>query len=307
MSGESLRFGPYTVEVTSRDKVLFPDAGVTKGEMIDYYREVADRMVPYLEERPLVMQRFPDGIDAEGFYQKNAPDHFPDWIETVTVEKEGGTVDHVVCGNAATLVYLANQGVITPHVWLSRIDRLDHPDRMIFDLDPPDDDFGIVREAARELRDLLDELGLAAWPMTTGGRGLHLIVPLDRSEPFDAVRDFAHRVADRLAERHPERFTTATRKDKRRGRLFLDYLRNAYAQTGVPPYAVRPRPGAPVAVPLGWDEVDDPDLRGNRYTIENVLQRIARKDDPWKGLMRHARSLEKPRQRLERLEEGEET
>lgn len=307
MSGESLRFGPYTVEVTSRDKVLFPDAGVTKGEMIDYYREVADRMVPYLEERPLVMQRFPDGIDAEGFYQKNAPDHFPDWIETVTVEKEGGTVDHVVCGNAATLVYLANQGVITPHVWLSRIDRLDHPDRMIFDLDPPDDDFGIVREAARELRDLLDELGLAAWPMTTGGRGLHLIVPLDRSEPFDAVRDFAHRVADRLAERHPERFTTATRKDKRRGRLFLDYLRNAYAQTGVPPYAVRPRPGAPVAVPLDWDEVDDPDLRGNRYTIENVLQRIARKDDPWKGLMRHARSLEKPRQRLERLEEGEET
>lgn len=307
MSGESLRFGPYTVEVTSRDKVLFPDAGVTKGEMIDYYREVADRMVPYLEERPLVMQRFPDGIDAEGFYQKNAPDHFPDWIETVTVEKEGGTVDHVVCGNAATLVYLANQGVITPHVWLSRIDRLDHPDRMIFDLDPPDDDFGIVREAARELRDLLDELGLAAWPMTTGGRGLHLIVPLDRSEPFDAVRDFAHRVADRLAERHPERFTTATRKDKRRGRLFLDYLRNAYAQTGVPPYAVRPRPGAPVAVPLDWDEVDDPDLRGNSYTIENVLQRIARKDDPWKGLMRHARSLEKPRQRLERLEEGEET
>lgn len=306
MSGESLRFGPYTVEVTSRDKVLFPDAGVTKGEMIDYYREVADRMVPYLEERPLVMQRFPDGIDGEGFYQKNAPDHFPDWIETVTVEKEGGTVDHVVCGNAATLAYLANQGVITPHVWLSRIDRLDCPDRMIFDLDPPDDDFEIVREAARALRDLLDELGLAAWPMTTGGRGLHLVVPLDRSEPFDPVRDFAHRVADRLAERHPERFTTATRKNKRRGRLFLDYLRNAYAQTGVPPYAVRPRPGAPVAAPLEWDEVDDPDLRGNSYTIENVRQRIARKDDPWKGLMRHARSLEKPRRGLERLEEGEE-
>lgn len=307
MSGESLRFGRYTVEVTSRDKVLFPDAGVTKGQMIDHYREVADRMVPYLTERPLVMQRFPDGIDGEGFYQKNAPDHFPDWIETVTVEKEGGTVDHVVCGNAATLVYLANQGVITPHVWLSRIDRLDCPDRMIFDLDPPDDDFGIVREAARALRELLDELGLAAWPMTTGGRGLHLVVPLDRSEPFDAVRDFAHRVADRLAERHPQRFTTATRKNKRRGRLFLDYLRNAYAQTGVPPYAVRPRPGAPVAVPLEWDEVDDPDLRGDRYTIENVLTRIARKDDPWKGLMRHARSLEEPRRRLERLVEGEET
>lgn len=307
MSGESLRFGRYTVEVTSRDKVLFPDAGVTKGEMIDYYREVADRMVPYLEERPLVMQRFPDGIDAEGFYQKNAPDHFPDWIETVTVEKEGGTVDHVVCGNAATLVYLANQGVITPHVWLSKVDRLDRPDRMIFDLDPPDDDFGIVRDAARALRDLLEDLGLDSWPMATGGRGLHMIVPLDRSEPFDPVRDFAHRVADLLAARHSDRFTTATRKDKRRGRLFLDYLRNAYAQTGVPPYAVRPRQGAPVAVPLDWDDLDDPDLRGNSYTVKNVLQWVSHGDDPWKGLMRHARSLEKPRRRLERLEEGAET
>lgn len=302
MSAETLRFGRYTVEVSKLDKVLFPDAGVTKGDLIDYYREIADRMVPYLRERPVVMQRFPDGIDEEGFYQKDAPGHFPDWIETVTVEKEGGTVDHVVCGNAATLVYLANQGVITPHVWLSRIDAPRRPDRMIFDLDPPDDDFGIVRDAARALRHLLDEVGLEAWPMATGGRGLHLIVPLDRSEEFDPVRDFAHRVADRLAAREPDRFTTETRKNKRRGRLFLDYLRNAYAQTGVPPYAVRPRPGAPVAVPLDWDDLDDPDLKGNAWTVENVFRRVSRKDDPWKGMTRHARSLEKPRERLEALE-----
>lgn len=302
---ETLRFGPYAVEVSKRDKVLFPDAGVTKGDLIDHYRGIAGRMVPYLEDRPLVMQRFPDGIGEEGFYQKAAPDYFPDWIETVTVEKEGGTVEHVVCGNAATLVYLANQGVITPHVWLSRIDRIDHPDRMIFDLDPPSDDFSIVREAADALRDLLDELGLSAWPMATGGRGLHLVVPLDRSEPFDAVRDFAHRAADRLAARRPERFTTETRKAARRGRLFLDYLRNAYAQTAVPPYAVRSRPGAPVAVPLDWDDLDDRDLRGSSWTIENVRRRMAAKDDPWKGMARHARSLEKPRARLAALEDEE--
>lgn len=307
MSEETLRFGRYTVEVSRLEKVLFPDAGVTKGDLIDHYREFADRMLPYLEERPVVMQRFPDGIGEEGFYHKETPDYFPDWIDTVTVRKEGGTVEHVVCGNAATLVYLANQAVITPHVWLSKVDRLRHPDRMIYDLDPPGDDFEIVREAARALRGLLEDLGLDSWPMATGGRGLHLHVPIDRSEGFDSVRDFAHRVADLLAAREPDRFTTETRKNKREGRLFLDYLRNSYAQTAVPPFAVRPRPGAPVAVPLEWDEVDDPDLRGNRYTVKTVLKRIAAKDDPWKGLMRHARSLAKPRRRLERLEEGEET
>lgn len=301
-----LRFGRYTFEVSRLDKVLFPDAGVTKGDLIDYYREIAPRMLPYLSERPVVMQRFPDGIGEDGFYQKDAPDYFPDWIETVTVEKEGGTVDHVVCGNVATLVYLANQAVVTPHVWLSKVDRLHHPDRMIFDLDPPDDEFEIVRDAAWALRDLLDELALPSWPMTTGGRGLHVVVPLGRREDFDDVRDFARRVADLLAARNPDRFTTETRKNKREGRLFLDYLRNAYAQTGVPPYAVRPRAGAPVAVPLDWDEIDDPDLRGDSYTLENVLRRVSRKDDPWEDLRRRGSSLGKPRSRLETLEEEEE-
>ncbi|MBW3660347.1 MAG: non-homologous end-joining DNA ligase [Gemmatimonadetes bacterium] len=293
------------VEVSRREKTLFPDSGVTKGDLIEYYRRIADRMLPYVRERPVVMQRFPDGIEGEGFYQKDAPDYFPEWIERVTVEKEGGTVDHVVCGNAATLVYLANQGVITPHVWLSKVDRLHHPDRMIFDLDPPEDDFDVVRHGARALRELLEDLDLSVWPMATGGRGLHLVVPLDRGEEFDPVRGFAHRVVDLLAARQPDRFTTETRKDKRRGRLFLDYLRNAYAQTGVPPFAVRPRAGAPVAVPLDWDDLDDPDLRGNACTVENVFRRLSGKDDPWKGMARHGRSLTEPRSRLEALEEEE--
>lgn len=298
---ETLRFGRYAVEVSNRDKVLFPDAGVTKGDLVDYYRRIAERMVPHLEERPVAMQRFPDGIDAEGFYQKDAPDYFPDWIERVTVEKEGGTVTHVVCRNEATLVYLANQAVVTPHVWLSRVDDLHRPDRMIFDLDPPGVDFEPVRSAARALRGLLDELGLVAWPLVTGGRGLHVVVPLRRGERFDSVRGFARGVAEVLASREPDRFTTETRKAKRRGRLFLDYLRNAYAQTAVPPFAVRPRPGAPVAVPLDWDDVDDPGLRGDAYTVGNVFRRLSQTDDPWRGMARHARSLDRPRERLEGL------
>jgi len=300
-SNQTLRFGRYTVEVSSLDKVLFPDAGVTKGDLIDHYRAVADRMLPFLRDRPVSMQRFPDGIAADGFYQKEAPDYFPAWIRRVTVEKEGGTVDHVVCDNEATLVYLANQACITPHVWLSRADEIHRPDRMIFDLDPADDDFELVRFAARELRELLHEVGLDPYVMTTGGRGLHVVVPLDRSADFDAVRAFARDVAETLAGRHDDRLTTETRKSKRRGRLFLDYLRNAYAQTGVPPYAVRPRPGAPVAVPLDWGEVSDSDLRGDAYNTRNVRARLARKDDPWKGMSRHARSLTAPRRKLDEI------
>ncbi|MDX1622692.1 MAG: non-homologous end-joining DNA ligase [Gemmatimonadota bacterium] len=305
MSGsDTLRFGRYTVEISNRDKVLFPDAGITKGDLVDYYREIADTMVPYLEERPVVMVRHPDGIEEDGFYQKETPDYFPDWIGRVTVEKEGGTVTHVVCGNAATLVYLANQAVITPHVWLSRTDRLHHPDKLIFDLDPPEGDFGAVLHGARTIREFLIDLGLDPWVMTTGGRGLHVIVPLDRSAGFDTVRDFAHGVADELADREPDRLTTEQRKEKRGGRLFLDYLRNSYAQTAVPPYAVRPRPGAPVACPLAWDELDDPDLSGDAYTVENVFQRLGQMEDPWKGMRRHARSLSDPIDRLEEVRSG---
>jgi len=298
---ETLRFGPYSVEATHLDKVLFPGEGITKGDLIDYYRDIAGSILPYLEERPVVMQRFPEGIGADGFYMKNVPDYFPDWIETVTVAKKEGSVTHAVVGNEATLVYLANQGTITPHVWLSRIDALRAPDRIVFDLDPPENDFDSVRDGARAIRELIEEVGLVPFAMTTGGRGVHVVVPIDRGPEFDDVRAFARGVADLLAERHPDRFTTETRKAKREGRLFLDYLRNSYAQTAVPPYAVRPRPGAPVAMPIAWDELDESDLRGDRWTIESARRRLARADDPWKGHRRRARELERAAERLSGL------
>jgi bifunctional non-homologous end joining protein LigD len=301
----SVRLGRATIELSNLDKVLFPDSGITKGELVDYYRKVAPLILPYLRDRPVSMQRFPDGIDGEGFYQKSVPDYFPDWIERVTVAKEGGTVTHVICQNLATLVYLANQGCITPHVWLSRRDRLDHPDRMIFDLDPADDDFAAARRAARDLRELVDQLGLVAYVMATGGRGLHVVVPLDRSADFETSRGFARDVAELLARRDPERLTTEARKDKRKGRLFVDYLRNAYAQTGVPPYAVRPRGGAPVAIPLAWEELGDRKLRGHSYDVRNAFRQLGRVDDPWTGMGRRARGLAAPRKNLDRLLEEE--
>lgn len=299
------RFGCYAFDASNEDKELFPGEGITKGDLMDYYEAIAPHMLPWLRERPLVLQRFPDGIAEEGFYQKQVSEHFPDWVSTVRVGKAGnGTQELVVCGNQATLVYLANLGCVTLHPWLCRRDRLHHPDLLVVDLDPPGgDDFGPVREAARACRELFDELELPTFPKTTGSKGLHLVVPLDRSEDFDAVRGFARDAMALLAARRPEALTTEVRLEKRGGRVFLDVARNAYAQTAVSPYSVRPLPGAPVATPLGWDEVGRVDAR--RFTVRNVLRRLAQCEDPWKGLRRRARGLEAARRRLERLREDD--
>lgn len=295
-----MRIGNREIEISNADKVFFGE-GLTKGDLLDYYREVSETMHPYLEGHPLVMHRFPDGIEGEGFYQKETPDHFPDWIARVEVKKEGGTVTHVVGGDAATLVYLANQAVVTPHVWLSRVADLDHPDQIIFDLDPQGEDFDVVRRGALTIRDLMDDLGLVPYVKTSGSKGLHVHVPLDASADFDEARAFARDVAELVARRDPDRFTTEQRKKKRKGRLLIDYLRNAYGQTAVAPFAVRAREGAPVATPVAWDEVSSSELHPRRYTIENIFRRLAQKEDPWKGMGRHSRSLDGPRGRLEDL------
>ena len=300
---ETIQIDSITVEVSSLDKVLFPDEGLTKGDLIDYYRRIAETMLPYCQDRPVTMHRFPNGIHKPGFYQKETPDYFPDWIERVQIEvlEEGESQPQILIQNTASLVYLANQGCITPHVWLSRADKLNYPDRLIFDLDPPDNDFSLVRFTAHILQDLLEKLDLAAYVMTTGSRGLHIVIPLDRSADFDTARDFARDVTDRLVEQEPDRLTTETRKDKRGNRLFLDYLRNSYAQNAAAPYSVRPKPGAPIAAPLDWGELDNADLDAQRYTIQNIFRRLGQRTDPWQGMMERAGSIKKARSRLEEL------
>lgn len=300
-----MRIGRRTVEVSSREKVYFPDSGITKGELVDYYRRVAPHLVRHARGRLVSMQRFPDGIRGPRFYQKDVPDHFPAWIHTEEVEKKEGTLRQLVIDDAATLVYLADQGCITPHVWLSRVDRVRHPDRLVVDLDPSASDaqavFPDVRRAALQVRDLLDEVGLIPFLMTSGSRGLHIHVPLDRGADFDEVRAFAGDLAELLVVRNPERLTVAHRKDQRGDRIFVDILRNAYAQTAVAPYAVRAREGAPVATPLDWEELDDPRLHARTHTIRTLPARLEERGDPWKGMGRRARGLDRPRWVLDRL------
>jgi bifunctional non-homologous end joining protein LigD len=297
------RFGRYTVETSNEDKVLFPGAGITKGDLIDYYVDIADTMLPHLADRALSMQRFPDGIDEAGFYEKKLPDYFPDWIDRVRVSTSHGAQQQVVCSNAATLAYLGQLACVTPHVWLSRRDRLDVPDRLVFDLDPPGDDFEPVREAAFLVREALDAIGLASYAMTTGSRGVHVVVPLARRDGFDDVRAFSQRFAKRLAANHEDRLTVAQKKKDRGNRVYLDTSNNAYGQTTVAPYAVRARDGAPVATPLDWDELGDAKTHARRWTLKSIPRRLAQREDPWQGLAGKGVSLTRARNRLDDLDD----
>lgn len=297
------RYGRYSVDTSREDKVLFPKSSISKGDLIDYYERISDHILPHLSDRPLVLQRFPDGIGEDGFYQKQSSDYFPDWIETTSVKvaSSNGDQDLVVCNNTATIVYLANQGCITLHPWLSRTDRIDHPDQLVVDLDPPSDDFEEARSAALRLKALFEELELPSFPKLTGSKGIHVHVPLDRSDDFDEVRGIARSMMKVLADRHPDTLTTEQRKNKRGNRLFLDVGRNAYAQTAVAPYSVRPREGAPVAAPVRWEELQQAGLESRSFTIGNVFRRLGQIDDPWEGWRRRARSLRAAKKRLEAI------
>jgi bifunctional non-homologous end joining protein LigD len=300
-----ITIGRRRFELTRPDKVLFPADEITKADLIAYYRKVAAVMVPHLRGRPLMLQRFPDGIDGEGFLQKQVADYFPAWIRRAELAKEGGTVTYAVADDEPTLAYLAAQACITPHVWLSRVDRPDRPDRVVFDLDPARPDFATVRDTARALRDLLEAVGLVPFVQTTGSRGLHVVAPLDRRGDFEAVRSFARDVAERLVAQDPANRTIASRTAKRHGRVFIDTLRNGYAQTVVAPYAVRALPGAPVATPLEWRELGDGRLHAQRHTTATVPRRLARRPDPWAGISRQARALSAARAALERIGEDD--
>jgi bifunctional non-homologous end joining protein LigD len=291
-----------TVEITHPDKLLFPNDGLSKADLAGYYEGVSEWMLPHVRNRPLSLMRFPDGIDGEGFFQKNTPAHYPDWIRRVEVDKKGGTVVHAVVCEPETLVYLVGQNTITPHVWLSRADRLRQPDRIVFDLDPaPGADFTAVRRAARRTGELLRELGLEPFAQVTGSKGIHVWTPLRRRATFEDVRPFVRAAAELLAARHPDELTTEFRKSERGGRILVDVMRNNYAQTAVPPNAVRPRPGAPVATPIAWEELSDSKLRPDRWTIKNVLRRLAAKGDPWADIASFARGLSRASKRLASL------
>jgi bifunctional non-homologous end joining protein LigD len=295
----TIQAGRRQVEISRPDKPLFP-CGITKAELAGYYDDVASVMLPHIKDRPLNLERYPDGIEGHRIIQQHASSHFPEWIRRVEVPKAGGTVEHVVASEPATLVYLANQACITLHPWLSRKDVLDRPDRLIFDLDPSGGEATQVRKAALKMAALLRELRLDPWVMTTGSRGYHLTVPLQRRADFRTVRAFAVDVAALAARRDPQVFTTEQRKAKRAGRILIDIQRNGYAHTAVAPYAVRPGPGAPVATPLHFEELEDSRTRPDRWTIKTVLKRLTRGGDPWAQIGRHAQTISAAKRELRR-------
>jgi bifunctional non-homologous end joining protein LigD len=260
------------VKLSHPDKVLFPEDGLTKADLADYYGSVADVMLPHVRDRPLNLWRWNAGIGGKLVVQQDIPKGAPDWVERVeTPRRKGGSIEHVLCQDADTLRWLANQNCITPHVWSARRDRLDRPDRVVFDFDPEaGSDFALVREGALLAGERLRELGLQPFAMVTGSKGIHVVAPIKRT---------------------PDTLTTEWRKEKRDGKILVDTARNTYGQTVVAPYAVRALPGAPVATPLEWDELSDPGLSARAWTLRTVGERLAERGDPWAGIAGHAAAL----------------
>ena len=308
MISEKRKVGRKTIELPSAEKVLFRRDGITVRDLARYYRGVAGQMLPLLRDRPVSMTCFPDGIAAPGIVQRCVPAYFPGWITRAQIHTGDGPLEQVICDKPATLMYLAGQGCIELHCFLSRLGQIREPDQLIFDLVPPADHrFDDVRVCALRLGELLsDELGLPTFVKTTGGNGLHVHVPLTENEEFDTAREFARQVTELLAVRNPDLVTTEQRKRKRGPRIYTGIMRNAYAQLAVAPYSVRARPGAPVATPLSWDEVEDKGLSPDQFTLRTLQDRIRESRPsagPWAGMARRRTGLARARAALRRLTE----
>ena len=294
-------FGDITVTTSSEDRVVFPDAGLTKGDVIAYYHDVGELIVRELRGRALTVERFNKGIAGGGYYQKHAPKYFPAWIQR-TVVRGKKPVEHAVCNTVADLVYIANQNALTFHVPIARADQSGHPDRLIFDLDPPPGRFDLVRQAAHATRELLESLELPCFLKTTGSKGVHVVVPLDGSASNREVSRFTDECADQLCARFPDLLTREFYKADRGERLLLDVGRNHGGATTVAAYSVRARPNAPVSLPITWEELDSPELRPDGVGIRQLRSRLDRVGDLWGELEAASCSLEGARQMLAELD-----
>jgi len=301
-SGLEYVFGDITVTCTNVDRIMFPDSGIKKSEVIGYYHFISDYMLPEVRQRPISVERYTKGIDSSGFFQKHYQKHYPAWLDKEELGSKTRVV-YPIIDSTAGLVYLANQGSIAFHIWPSRRDTPDYPDMIVFDLDPPEGRFDLVRQTALILRDFLGELGLPVFVKTTGSKGLHVVVPTDGRATFGEVSQFCNKVARLLCARHADVMTTEFYKKDRKGRLFFDTLRNALGATLIAPWSLRGRPGAPISMPIHWDEVSDPDLAPNGFRLREVRERLANRGDPWDKLRAHVGSLDEAEAALEQLDE----
>ncbi len=284
--------------ITHPDKILFPDDGITKQELADYYAAIAPAMLPHIRNRPVTMERYHRGIGEPGFFQKNVTRGFPEWLARVEVPKKGGTVHHVLVTDERSLLWLANQNCITPHVWTSRVPDLYRPDVCVFDLDPSIEDAEMLRTAALQLRDLLGELGLASWVKTSGSKGFHIAVPLDGRARFGEVARFADAVARTLIDRDPDHLTLEFSKADRGRRILVDTGRNAYSATVAAAYAVRAKPGAPVSAPCTWEEVEGGAVHPQSFTLRTMPGRIDEVGDLWAAMAAAPHSLKEASGRI---------
>jgi bifunctional non-homologous end joining protein LigD len=289
------------VVISHPEKVLFPDDGITKGDLAAYYEAMAPVILPHLRGRPVTMERYPAGIGSKGFWQKDVSKGFPAWLQRVEVPKKDGVVHHPVVTDTRSLLWVTNQNAITHHVWASRIPRLDYPDLCVFDLDPSTDDVATVRAAAIGLRDLLEELGLPSWIKTSGSKGFHIVVPVDGKTEITSVVRFADMVGKVFVSLAPDRLTQEFSKADRHGRIYVDTGRNGYSATFAAAYTVRAKSGAPVSAPCTWDEVERGDVEPRTFTLRNMPERIAATGDLWADMRRRGRSLTRSTEKLARL------
>jgi len=294
--------------ITHPDKVLFPDDGITKGEIAAYYETIAPVLLPHIRNRPVTMERYPAGIGKKGFWQKDVSKGFPEWLQRVAVPKKDGTVHHPLVTDVRSLLWVVNQNTITPHVWVTRVPNLYHPDVCVFDLDPSrDDEPDVLRRSTLALRDLLDELGLPSWVKTTGSKGFHIVVPLDGSARTDEVERFAHTVGRLMVVRDSDHLTQEFSKADRGGRILVDTGRNGYSATFAAAYAVRAKAGAPVSAPCTWEEVERGEVLPRSFTVRTLPERVARVGDLWSDMKRRGRSLTRAQAKLKKMMTSAET
>jgi bifunctional non-homologous end joining protein LigD len=287
--------------ISHPEKLLFPDDGITKGDLAAYFEAIAPVMLPHLRGRPLTMERYPAGIGSQGFWQKDVSKGFPDWLERVEVPKKDGVVHHPVVTDLQSLLWTANQNTITHHVWTSRVPDLQHPDICVFDLDPSTDDVASVRAAAIGLRDLLEELTLPSWIKTTGSKGFHIVVPLDGETPIGQAARFVDAVGKLFVSLAPDSLTQEFSKADRRGRIYVDTGRNGYHSTFAAAYTVRAKRGAPVSAPCTWKEIESGKVAPGTFTVRNMLDRVAKVGDVWADMRKRGRPLKRPMEKLAKL------
>ena len=290
--------------ITHPEKVLFPEDGITKGDLASYYEAMAPLILPYVRGRPVTMERYPGGIGAKGFWQKDVSKGFPAWLQRVAVPKKDGVVHYAVITDARSLMWMTNQNAVTQHIWTSRLPHLHRPDLCVFDLDPSENDTAGVRAAAIGLRDLLAELTLPSWIKTTGSKGFHIVVPVDGKTDIGVVARFANDVGTFFVSLAPDRLTQEFAKVDRRGRIYVDTGRNGYGATFAAVYTVRAKRGAPVSAPCTWEEVERGEVQPGTFTLKNMPSRVDQVGDLWADMRRRARSLKRPIEKLQKLRAG---